>query len=183
MTPDAPQLLTIEEYVRLPDDDRRTELVRGKVIERRFPYPFEGFICGNVGGAVGQYAEAHRLGRVTIDTGVVTARDPDTVRGADVCFYSFKRLPGPLPEEGYTAVAPDLVVEVWSPSNRWPKVMAKVTEYLEVGVTVVCVMIPRDRTAVIYRDNPTPETVAADADLTLPDVLPGFRVPLRQFFE
>ena len=61
--------------------------------------------------------------------------------------------------------------------------MEKVSEYLEIGVTVVCVVIPRDRSAVVYRNDPRPETFAPDADLVLADVLPGFRVSLRQFFE
>jgi Uma2 family endonuclease len=61
--------------------------------------------------------------------------------------------------------------------------MEKVSEYLDVGVMVVCVVIPSDRTAVVYRNHPKPESFAADAELVLPDVLPGFRIPLRQFFE
>lgn len=78
---------------------------------------------------------------------------------------------------------PELVFEVMSPSDRWPTVLGNVKEYLDVGVRAVCVVIPRDRTAVVYRDDPKPESFAADAELTLPDVLPGFRMPLRQFFE
>ena len=73
--------------------------------------------------------------------------------------------------------------EVVSPSDRWSEVLGKVTEYLTAGVTTVCVVNPRDRTAMVYRDNQDPEPVAADAELTFPDVLPGFRVPLRRFFE
>jgi Uma2 family endonuclease len=123
------------------------------------------------------------VGKARPGDGKITEREPDTVRGADVCYYSFERLPeGPMPEDAYLPVIPDLVFEVMSPSDRWPRVLGKVKEYLDVGVTAVCVVIPRDRTAVIYRDDPKPQTFAADAELTLPDVLPGFRVPLRQFF-
>ena len=184
-TAPPPKLLTIEEYLRLPDDGRKTELVRGRVVEVPPTYPFHGYVCSKISRIVGNFVEAEKLGRVmSNDSGVVTERDPDTLRGADVCYYSFNRLPpGPIPEEEYFSVVPELVFEVMSPSDRWPKVMKKVTEYLEVGVSVVCVMIPRDRTAVVYRDDPKPETFAADAELVLPDVLPGFRVPLRQFFE
>jgi len=70
-----------------------------------------------------------------------------------------------------------------SASDRWSQVLAKMTEYLTAGVTAVCVVNPRDQTAVVYRDSQNPEPVAADAELTLPDVLPGFRVALREFFE
>ena len=114
----------------------------------------------------------------------MTGRDPDTLRGAGVCYYSFKRLPPePIPENAYFTAAPDLIFEVLSPSDRWPKVMEKVSEYLELGVTVVCAVIPNDRTAVVYRNDPKPLPFAPDAELVLPDVLPGFRIPLRQFFK
>lgn len=186
MTPTIapPKLLTVEEYARLPDDGRKTELVRGRIVEVTPPSIFHGYVCGKVFRYIDRFVEAGNLGRVmTNDTGVVTEHDPDTLRGADVLYYSYTRLPGPLPDEGYAAVPPDLVFEVLSPTDRWSKVFAKVTEYLTAGVTAVCVVNPRDRTATLYRDNQDPEPVAADADLTLPDVLPGFRVPLRQFFE
>ena len=78
---------------------------------------------------------------------------------------------------------PDLVFEVRSPSDRRSKVLGKVTEYLTAGVTAVCVVNPEAGTAIVYRDNQDPESFPADGELLLPDVLPGFRVPLRQFFE
>jgi Uma2 family endonuclease len=188
MTPatvDPPRLLTAEEYARLPDDGRMTELVRGRVIEMTPPYPYHGFVCSNINRIVGNFVTNEKLGRVmTNDSGVITERAPDTVRGADVCYYSYKRVPaGPMPDDAYLSVVPELVFEVMSPSDRWPKVLGKVKEYLDVGVTAVCVVIPTDRTAVVYRDNPKPEPFAADVELALPDVLPGFRVQLRQFFE
>ena len=90
---------------------------------------------------LGEYAKDRDLGRVlSNDTGVITERGPDTVRGADISFYSFARVPkGPLPDR-YLDTPPDLVVEVLSPSDRWPKVLAKVAEYLDAGTTVVLVL-------------------------------------------
>jgi Uma2 family endonuclease len=180
-----PKLLTIEEYARLPDDGRMTELVRGRVVVVTRPSSFHGFVCSKIDRVVGNFVDANDLGRVlSNDAGIITERDPDTLRGADVCFYSYARVPrGPLPEEGYIETTPDLVFEVVSPSDRWPQVLTKVGEYLTAGVAVVCVVNPRNRSAIVYRPDGDPETVAADAELTLPDVLPGFRVPLRQFFE
>jgi Uma2 family endonuclease len=185
ITVDAPRLLTIEEYARLPDTGTPTELVRGRVIEMTPPYPYHGFVCSNINRTVGNFVAAEKRGRVMgNDSGVVTERDPDTLRGADVCFYSYARLPaGPMARGSYLGVMPDLVFEVRSPSDRRSKVLGKVTEYLTAGVTAVCVVNPETGTAIVYRDNQDPESFAADAELTLPDVLPGFRVPLRQFFE
>ncbi len=179
------KLLTLDEYSRLPDDGRRTELVRGRIVEVPPTYPYHGYVCGNVCRHVDQFVREHSLGRVmTNDSGVITERDPDTLRGADVAYYSFQRLPkGPLPRDSYVTAVPDLIFEVLSPSDRRSEVLRKVTEYLTAGVTAVCVLNPENGTAMVYRDNQDPEPFAAAADLTLPDVLPSFRSPLRQFFE
>ena len=117
------------------------------------------------------------------DTGIVTDHDPDTVRGMDVCFYSYSRLPkGPLPAK-YAKVVPELVVEVRSPSDRWSRILKKVSEYLEVGVSVVCVLDPETETARVYRPDDPGRILSANEELTFPDILPGFAVPVRRFFE
>jgi Uma2 family endonuclease len=177
-------LLTIEEYAKLPSDGPETELVRGRVVPVRPTFPYHGLICNRIGRILGNFAEENGLGWVlSNDAGVVTERDPDTMRGPDVAFYSYSRIPkGPFPQGIYLTVAPELVFEVRSASDRWPKVLAKMAEYLDAGVSVVCIVDPESQTVQIYR-NALPETLDADDELTFPDVLPGFRVPVRRFFE
>ena len=70
------------------------------------------------------YAEEHDLGRVmSNDSGIITERDPDTVRGADVAYYSYARLPkGPLPA-GYGPEVPELVIEVRSSGDSWREIL------------------------------------------------------------
>jgi len=181
----VPKLLTVEEYLRLPDPGKPTELVRGRVEEMTPPTPYHCFVCGRVFKFVERFVEEGDLGWVMPnDSGVLTERNPDTLRGADVCFYSYTRIPREaMPLEGYVGTVPELVFEVMSPSDRWTQVLEKVTEYLRAGITVVCVVNPRARTVTAYRDNQDPEPFAADAELTIPDVLPGFRVPIRRMFE
>ena len=132
--PSADGLLTAEEYATSPDDGRLTELVRGVVVAIPDPTPDHGYLCGNVGYLIREYAKSRDLGRaVTNNCGVVTERNPDTVRGPDVAYYSYSKVPkGPLPE-GYWP-APELVFEVRSPSDRWAAITAKATEYLNAGV-------------------------------------------------
>src|SRR5258708_37197012 len=124
-------LMTAEEFARRPDPGHPEELVRGRVVPVPVPDRRHGQICSKVCRLLGNFAEEHDLGHVlNNDSGVITARQPDTVRGADVAFYSYNRLPkGPLPVL-YPEVAPDLVVEVRSPGDRWPEALAKVAEYL-----------------------------------------------------
>ena len=116
--PSAKTLLTVEEYVTLPDDGRRTELVNGEVIELPPPASDHGYVCGNVVGELRNYVLHRDLGRVVgNDSGVATTRAPDSLRGMDVGYYSFARVPkGPRPK-GYWP-APELIFEVKSPSDR-----------------------------------------------------------------
>jgi Uma2 family endonuclease len=180
----AEKLVTAEEYRLLPHPGHPTELVRGRIVPMNVPAPRHGQICAKTCRLVGNYADEHHLGHVvTNDAGVVTEQDPDTVRGADVSFYSYARVPpGPLPA-GYLRVAPDAVFEVRSPDDRWKKILAKVVEYLEAGVTAVCVLDPVPRTIYIYQADQPERVLQADDDFTLPDVLGDFRVPVRRFFE
>jgi Uma2 family endonuclease len=181
----ADKLLTAKEYARLPDDGRLTELVRGRIVTVNPPNQYHGYVCINIAGIIRQYVKEHNLGRVMgNDSGVITERDPDTVRGADVSFYSYGRLPkDQLPRESYSEAIPELVFEVLSPSDRWTKVMAKVAEYLAAGVTVVCVVDTAKQCVHVFPGEQAPRLVAADEDLTLPEVLGDFRVPVAQFFE
>jgi Uma2 family endonuclease len=125
----------------------------------------------------------HDLGWVTInDTGIVTERGPDTVRGADVAFHSYTRIPKGQRPEGYPEVAPDLVFEGRSPTDRWRDLSEKAYEYLAAGVTIVCILDPAHRTITVLRDEQPPLTLLPDADLTFPDLLPGFAVRVERFF-
>ena len=180
----APALLTAEEYARLPDDGRQTELIRGEVVEVPMPFPRHGQICARIAYLLQRFLEDHPLGHViTNDSGVVTERGPDSVRGADVAYYSFARVPpGPIPRDQYLAVMPELIFEVRSPGDRWRKVVTKVDEYLNAGVDVVCVVDdPTEQVRVFDDDGVHP--LAGDDALEFPTLLPGFSVPVRRLFD
>jgi Uma2 family endonuclease len=176
-------LLTAEEYMQLPDDGRRTELVRGRVVEMPQPKPTHGYYCSNCSGILRDFVRSHDLGRVVSnDSGVKTEKDPDTVRGPDVAFYSYAKVPkGPMPK-GYWPT-PELVVEVKSEFDRWPALLAKVSEYLAAGVVVVCVLDPESESLGMYTQDRSPRELTVNDELTLPEVLPDFRIAVRQFFE
>jgi Uma2 family endonuclease len=176
-------LYTAQEYARLPDRGLPTELVRGKVVPMNLPAPRHGQICSKIDRVVGHYAEEQDLGHVVCnDSGIITEHDPDTVRGADVAFYSYSRVPrGPFPP-GYLSVVPELVFEVRSPTDRWARMLRKVAEYLEAGVTAVCVLDEVSETVHVYRAEELPQRLHGDDELKLPDILGDFAAPVQRFF-
>ena len=133
-----------------------------------------------------EVVKAAGLGRVMCnDTFVRVGTNPATFRGADVCFVSYAKLPKDQPRpKGPLEVPPDLVIEVRSPTDRTSDVLVKVGEYLGAGVTVVVVLDPNLECATVYRQTDDfPQRMHNGDELTLPDVLPGFAVPVRRFFE
>jgi len=82
-------LMTAEEFSRRPDPGYPEELVRGKIVPLAIPHPRHGQICTKVILILGNYIEAHDLGHVISNcSAVITERSPDTVRGADIAFYT-----------------------------------------------------------------------------------------------
>jgi Uma2 family endonuclease len=180
---EAPMLLTAAEFARRPDPGHPEELVRGRIVPLPHPDRRHGQICSHVILRLGRFLEVHDLGHVSNGTGVITEQDPDTVRGADIAFYSYQRAPkGPLPDD-YGEQAPELVVAVRSRSDRWPKILTKVAECLNAGVLAVVVLDDDSRTALLCLADQAPRRLGPDDELTIPEVLPGFAVPVRRFFE
>ena len=179
------RLLTAEKYGALPDLGYPSELVRGKIVRLNIPKPLHGLVCSNITIILGSFVKKHQLGWVfSNDSGVITERDPDSVLGPDVAFCSYKRLPKrSRPKRDYLSVAPELAFEVRSPDDRWSKLQAKVAEYLDAGVLVVCVVEPKEEFVMIYTADAAPLRLSGDDLLKLPSVMPGFSVRVREFFE
>lgn len=178
------QLLTAEEFGRLPNppDGSQQELVRGEIITMPPPRGFHGACCLRVGAMIGNYVWAHNLGHVVSnDTGCVTTSDPDSVRGIDVAYWSFAKLPV-IPEDEYIRVPPDLAVEVLSPSNERGEVDDKIEEYLALGVPLVWIVDPQRRKVTVYREPLEGKVLHEKATITGEDVLPGFSCPVADFF-
>jgi Uma2 family endonuclease len=170
------QLLTAEEFCALPDpvDGSKQELVRGKVVTMPNPGLEHGEVQVNVAFAIKTFLKLKPLGRVATESGTVTERKPDTVRGPDVSYYSMERLPLDKRVVGYHDEAPDLCVEVVSPSNTKKELRAKIKEYFFAGVRMVWVVDPEDRSVVVLRAPDEGRTLYDEATLDGGDVLPGF---------
>ena len=173
--PTAPApLLTAAELLALPDDDYRYELVRGKLIRMPPPGWRHGRTVARVTIRLGHFIETHNLGTILGESGYHLEWDPDTVRAPDVSFISAERLPPDELPHGYPTLAPDLAVEVLSPSERPGARREKMQDYFAAGTRLVWEIDPAQRTITVYRSVHDGTTLAAADELTGAEVLPGF---------
>jgi Uma2 family endonuclease len=177
-------LLTAADLYSLPDVS--CELRRG-VLQMMTPASGgHGAASSRLVAAMGSHVYAHGLGALfTAETGFLLERDPDTVLCPDVAFVAAARLPAGAIGSGFVELAPDLAVEVLSPSNRPVEVRAKVADYLRLGVRAVWMLIPAERAVRAYarEGGRITETLFSEADtLDGRDVLLGFRCPVAELF-
>jgi Uma2 family endonuclease len=149
--------------------------------------PPAGNVHGNqtmrLGWRLAQHVETNDLGVVfAAETGFKLASDPDTVRGVDIAFVSKARLEAVGEVEGYWPEAPDLAVEVISPSDTYTGVEEKVTEYLQAGAKAVWVVNPRRRTITVYRSLNEITILTEQDTLDGGEVVPGFRCRVSEVF-
>ena len=130
-----------------------------------------------------QHVEAHNLGTVyAAETGFQLAQDPDTVRAPDVAFVSRQRLVAVEETEGYWPGAPDVAVEVISPSDRYTDVEDKVVEWLEAGSRMVIVVNPRQRLVTVYHSRTDIVMLTEEDTLDGGDVVPGWHLQIKDVF-
>lgn len=183
VAPPGSQLLTVKEFMALPEppDGSLQELVRGRVVIMPSPKGRHGFVCLAIGTELRNFVRPRALGFVASnDSGTILERNPDTVRGPDVAFYSIRRVPE-LPD-GYFEVPPDIAVEVLSPDDLTSKVQSKVKQYLRAGVPIVWVVDPEEQTVAIYTPNLPVRFLDVNDQLDGGDVLPGFQCPVINLF-
>jgi len=176
-------LLTVEAFQRLPDEEGRMELVRGRVVRVPPAGAEHGHVGLNLVLVLAPHVRENDLGLVaSLETGFVVEEDPPTVRAPDVAFISKERLPeGGIPT-GYWRLAPDLAVEVVSPSDTADAVGEKALDYLRCGVREVWVLQPRGRLVTVYRSPTDVETLTEGDVLVNEALLPGFRIEVAELF-
>jgi Uma2 family endonuclease len=176
-------LMTADELLRLPDDDLRHELIRGVLTTMTPPGWQHGKLTSRIDRSLGTFVEQHGLGEVaTGEPGFRLAENPDTVRAPDVAFIQRDRLPTAAAEPGFFRGAPDLAVEVISPSDLYTEVDEKVAEWLEHGTRLVLVVNPRRRTVAVHRPDRLVRILGTDDTLDGEEVVPGWTLPVRDLF-
>ena len=172
--------MTADEYLRAPDDGSRHELRAGLLISEPQPFPRHAQVQARLARILGEFVEKHGLGVVLTEAGFLLSRDPDTVRGPDVAFVRADRFDAAEAGRAYFRGAPDLAVEILSPSNRPGDIHAKVADYLAAGARLVWIIDPMHEIVDVYRSLLTRRRLPTDALLDGEDVLSGLRVPITE---
>ncbi|HYG77875.1 MAG TPA: Uma2 family endonuclease [Planctomycetota bacterium] len=181
-TPPTDRLITAEEFADHPEWGP-CELIRGKVVPLTNPKPVHGFLMYEISYRLGEFVRPRKTGQIfSGDAGIFIERGPDTVRGPDVGYISRERLTQQGSLQKYFNVAPELCVEIVSPTDRWSEITEKVDMFLAVGVTLVWVIDPKLRQAHVYRKGREVLLVKEAEALDGEDVLPGFKLPLQEVF-
>lgn len=176
------QTITTAQQLWEAGDIGSCELVRGELIMMSPA----GFEHGDIGSAIlehmRRFVRVHKLGKVVgADTGFFIERDPDTVRAPDVAFIRKERLIGRT--RAYFPAAPDLAVEVISPTDRRRDVDAKAQMWLDTGCEVVWIVDPPRQAITVYSKTETPRVLQGGDIIDCPTLLPGFALPLSEVFE
>ena len=176
------QLVSGEELLTMGNIGR-CELVRGKIVMLSPTGNRHGIIELGFGKVLEDFVRPRQLGVVMVgEVGIYTRRKPDSVRGADVLFISNERY-SQVSSQGYLDVAPELIVEVLSPDDRWADMNRKLQEYFAVGVKLVWVADPDSRMVYAYRATTDVREFGEGDSLPGDDVLPSFNVPVVNLFE
>jgi Uma2 family endonuclease len=174
------QRVTAEELLAMPRGEP-CELIAGEIVMMTPPGYEHADIMVTIASLLRAHAVRNKLGKVLGEVGFVIARDPDTVRAPDVAFVRQDRQP--KERSKYYPGAPDLAVEVISPTDRQADVDDKAQQWLDAGTPLVWVVWPVTRSVTIHRAGQAPRILHEQDAITGEEVLPGFECRVAEFFE
>lgn len=176
------RVITDEELLQLPKDGNKYEVVNGElVVSPGAGVPHEKLVI-KLAVRLGAFVEAQGLGHV-LGSSALYVLPSGNKRSPDLSFVAAGRLDAPGISQVFPQLAPDLAVEVVSPSDSPQRVLEKVGEYLEAGVRLVWVIDPENRRAVIHRALSNAEPISQDGVLVGEDVVPGFSCRLSEILD
>ena len=184
---DSFRLLTAEEFAaREGEDDfetRWSELVGGRIVSLEPPAPEHGAIVFNFAKAIAKYLQhaQDEKGYAGFETGLVVARNPDTVRRPPVSFFvtgeRFAELDSRL-----TETRPALIVEVASTNDRRRAMRERVESYLQWGVRTVWVADPVEKNVHVLQSGRPPRQFAGSQSVLGSPVFANFRLAVTELF-
>lgn len=165
----------------LDREKRRCELIDGVLVEKPIMGFEESMLAMYLGHFLIRFLEQNDLGRIAGEQAGLRLF-PGLVRFPDVLFVSWARRPQGKDRKPIPDLAPDLAVEILSKSNTKREIDRKLDDYFRAGVRLAWIVDPHKRTVRIYT-SPEQSTLLEESDtLDGGDVLPGFRLSIRDWF-
>jgi Uma2 family endonuclease len=175
--------MTAEELLMLPRGQYRYELVNGELKTMSPASHRHGRIAMRVSASLAQFVWKHKLGDAyAAETGFLLTSNPDTVLAPDAAFITEERARAFRDNKGYWPGAPDLAVELISPSESGPKVRAKVSQWIGYGAKQVWIVDPKHETVTIHRRLADSVKFEVHQTLEADELLPGFRMAVADIF-
>ncbi|MDX1992514.1 MAG: Uma2 family endonuclease [bacterium] len=169
----------LQALVDLPENrDKMFELIAGVIYELTTPTPLHNALVMVLAGSLFSFVQPRKLGRVFLSRAGYEL-DEQHFLIPDVSYLSFERQPD-LPAQ--FTIAPDLAVEVVSPSNTADEIQTKMLTYFAFGTRLLWVVYPATRTVVVHTSPQQIRTLTLQDTLDGGDVLPGFMLPLSGLF-
>ena len=177
-----PKLMTADELLAMPrDDGKRYELIRGVLVEKVTTGDPHALVVAMIAAVLIMFVGPRNYGGVRAgDPGYLLEIGPDTVRAPDVSWIASGRVPEGT--RGFPNLAPDLAVEVKSPSNSNPEMRRKAEMWLSFGARQVWVADPDTTTITVYRPGVDPVELGEDDNIDGGDLLPDFTAPVWSLF-
>jgi Uma2 family endonuclease len=177
------KLVTGEELLAMGDIGP-CELIDGRIVVMSPTGGEHAFIeLSTLGSELAVFVRRRKLGWVLGgEVGIYIRRNPDRICAADIAFFSKERLPH-KPPKGFIEAAPELVVEVISPTDTWEDVRQKLEDYFSIGVQRVWVVEPENRAVLVYRSITEMQRLGEGDTLIGEGALEGFTLPVASLFE
>lgn len=181
---ERPRNMSLKEYARLPEpeDGYTCELVQGMVVREPGPAWSHRLLQFRLARHLHAWIEETGQGEVGLEGDCIIRENPDTVRVPDVAVLLQHRIFDNEPG-GWIRGAPDIAIEVLSPSNTVRQMREKTIEYFEAGALRVWIVDPKARSIVIHRPDGTLSLFLEGDRLEDAEALPGFALDLAELFE
>ena len=173
--------VTLEEFSRLPREGERYELNAGELIVSPPGKSFHTLVAHELLEILQAFLKQAGESRAFMEAGYVLGREPLTIRQPDVSVLSKDRIASTAPDS-YFEGAPQLAIEIVSPSDAAEDLDFKAEQYLQAGAHEVWILYPKTKTVHVYRRAGESKILNQEDTLQSPDVMPDFSVKVADIF-
>ncbi len=155
------------------------EFVNGKLEKKNMPNAKHSGLATRLGAEIWFYLKKNKIGRIYNEAHFQIGADK---RIPDVAFVSEGKIPETGEPQNFWTFAPDLAIEIVSPTDFYQDVLEKIYDYFEAEVKQVWLINPEKETLTIYFSADETKVLSKNDLLTCEEILPKFRLKLSDIF-